>query len=82
MKLLFWLSIVLWVIALSCYALILSGKERLERRGARMSVFIPFEVLFDSSHYSRSLKLLYRALYLSAVGAMLTGGLFLLSGTS
>lgn len=82
MKALFWLSIGLWVIALVCYALILSGKERLERRDAGMSIFIPFEVLFDSSRYSYSLKFLYRALVLSAVGAMVTGGLFLLSGAS
>lgn len=82
MNILFWLSIALWAIALSCYALILSGKERLERSNARMSIFVPFEELFESSHYSRYLKYLYRALVLSAVGAMLTGGLFLLSETS
>ena len=47
-----------------------------------MSVFIPFEVLFRGTRYSRSLKYLYRILTLSAIGAMVTGGLFLLSGAA
>ncbi len=47
-----------------------------------MSVFIPFEVLFRSARYSRSLKYLYRILILSAIGAMVTGGLFLVTGTA
>jgi hypothetical protein len=81
-NILFWLSIGLWVVCLVSYALILSGNEQLERKGARMSIFIPFEVLFHSSGYSRYVRILYRILVVSAVGAMLTGGLFLLTGTS
>jgi hypothetical protein len=79
---LFWLSIGLWVVALVSYALILSGNEQLQRTSARPSVFIPFEVLFRGTRYSRSLKYLYRILTLSAIGAVVTGGLFLLSGAA
>ena len=79
MSFLFWVSIVLWLATLVSYALILSGNEQLQRKDAGMSVFIPFEALFDSSKYSRSLKYLYRTLVLSAIGAMVTGGLYLLS---
>ncbi len=82
MNVLFWLSIGLWVVALVSYALILSGNEQLQRRSAGMSVFMPFEALFHSTRYSRSLKYLYRILILSAIGAMVTGGLYLLSGTA
>ncbi len=80
MNVLFWLSIGLWVVALVSYALILSGNEQLQRKSARMSVFIPFESLFRSARYSRSRKYLYRILTMSAMGAMVTGGLFLLTG--
>lgn len=79
MKVLFWLSIGLWVAALASYALILSGNEQLQRKGARMSVFIPFKALFQIAGYSRTRKLLYRALVLCATGAMVSGGLFLLT---
>ena len=82
MNVLFWLSIGLWVVALVSYALILSGNEQLQRTSARLSVFIPFEVLFRGTRYSRSLKYLYRILTLSAIGAVVTGGLFLLSGAA
>jgi hypothetical protein len=81
-NILFWLSIGLWMISLVSYALILSGHEQLDRKDARMSFFIPFEVLFHSSGYSRYVRYLYRILVVSAVGAVLTGGLFLLTGTS
>ena len=77
----FWISIGLWVVALVAYALILNGNEQLERRDTRMSVFIPFKVLFQDSGYSRYSRLLYRTLILSAFGAMLSGGLFMLTGT-
>ncbi len=79
MNFLFWLSIALWLVALVSYALILSADEQLQREDARMSVFIPFEALFHTTSYSRSLKYLYRTLVLSAIGAMVTGGLYLLS---
>jgi hypothetical protein len=78
---LFWTSIGLWVVALVSYALILSGNEQLQRTSVRASVFIPFQVLFRNTRYSRSLKYLYRILIFSAMGAMVTGGLFLLSGS-
>lgn len=81
MNILFWLSIGLWVLSLVSYALILSGSEQLERKDAGRSIFIPFEVLFQGSGYSRYVRILYRVLIGSAVGAMLTGGLFLLTGT-
>ena len=77
MSILFWLSIVLWMVSLVSYALILSGKEQLERKGARMSIFIPFEALLHDGGYSRSLRYLYRTAVLSAIGAMLTGGLYM-----
>ncbi len=82
MNVFFWLSIGLWIVALVSYALILSGNEQLQRKSARMPVFIPFEVLFRSARYSHSLKYLYRILILSAIGAMVTGGLFLVTGTA
>ena len=82
MKLLFWLSIGLWVIALVCYAMILSGNEQLQRKSARMSVFIPFEALFHGARGSRARRYLNWTLVGSAVGAMVTGGLFLLTRTS
>ena len=81
MNVLFWISIGLWVVALVSYALILSGNEQLQRTSARASVFIPFQVLFRNARYSRSLKYLYWTLIFSAMGAMVTGGLFLLSGS-
>ncbi len=80
MNVFFWLSIGLWVVALVSYALILSGNEQLQRKSARMSVFIPFEALFRRVRYSRTRKYLYRILIVSAMGAMMTGGLFLLTG--
>ena len=81
MNVLFWLSIGLWIVALVSYALILSGNEQLQRTSAKASVFIPFEVLFRGTRYASSLKYLYRILTLSAIGAMVAGGLYLLSGT-
>lgn len=81
MSIFFWLSIGFWIVTLVSYALILSGDEQLERRDARMSMFIPFEVLFQDSGYSRYSRYLYRTLILSAVLAMVTGGLFLLTET-
>ncbi len=80
MNVFFWLSIGLWIVALVSYALILSGNEQLQRKSARMFVFIPFEALFRSARYSRSRKYLYWILIMSAIGAMMTGGLFLLTG--
>jgi hypothetical protein len=77
-KVLFWLSIGLWVVALVSYAMILNGNERLQRKGARMSVFVPFETLFHSATDSCARSYLYRTLVASAIGAMVTGGLFLL----
>ena len=79
MNVLFWLSIGLWVIALVSYAMILSKNEQLHRSGARMSVFTPFEALFHGARVSRAHWYLYRILVGSALGAMLTGGLFLLT---
>ena len=80
MNFLFWLSIALWLMTLVAYALILSGNEQLQRKDAGISVFIPFRKLFHSSGHSRSLKYLYPALVLSAIGAIVTGGLYLLTG--
>ena len=79
---LFWLSIGLWMLALVSYALILSGNEHLERKEARMSAIIPFGALPHGTGYPRCLRQLYRLPILSAIGAMVTGGLFLLTGTS
>lgn len=81
MSIFFWTSIGLWVVALVSYALILGGGEQLERKDARRSNFIPFEELFRGSAYSRYSTYLYGVLILSAVGAMLTGALFLLTAT-
>jgi hypothetical protein len=78
-SILFWLSIGLWVVALVSYAMILSGNEQLQRKGDRTSVFIPFAALFQSAGYSRSRRFFYGTLVLSAVGAMLSGGLFLIT---
>ena len=44
-------------------------------------MFLPFEVLFQDSGYSRYSRYLYRTLILSAVLAIVTGGLFLLTET-
>lgn len=79
MSVLFWLSIALWIVALASYAMILSSDEELQRKGAGMSVFIPLEALFQIVGHSRSRRLLYRALVLSAIGAMVSGGLYLLT---
>ena len=79
MDILFWLSIGLWVTSLLSYALILTGKEQLERKDSRMSVFMPFEVLFHDSEYSRYSRYLRRTAILSALGAMLSGAMFLLT---
>jgi uncharacterized membrane protein YbhN (UPF0104 family) len=76
---LFWLSIGLWVVALASYAMLLSSNEQLQREDARMSVFVPFEALFQSAGYSRSRRFFYRTLVLSAIGAMVSGGLYLLT---
>ncbi len=81
MNFLFWLSIVLWMVALVSYALIVSGDEQLGRKHARAPVLIPFAALFHTTSYSRSLKYLYRTLFLSAIGAMVTGGFYLLTRT-
>jgi hypothetical protein len=81
-NILFWLSIGFWVVSLVCYALLLSGSEQLERKDVRRPAFIPFEVLFHGSGYSRYSKNLYRALIVSAVAALFTGGLFLLTESS
>ena len=78
MTVLFWVSIGLWVVALVSYAMILNGNEQLQRKVARMSVFIPFETLFHSAGGSRARKYIYRTLVASGLGAMVTGGLFLL----
>ena len=79
---LFWLSIGLWVLCLVSYALILSGDEHLERKEVGTSEFIPFRARPPGAAYPRPLRYLYRILILAAIGAMLTGGLFLLTGTS
>lgn len=79
MNVLFWLSIGLWVVALVSYAMILGKNEQLHRSGASMSVFTPFETLFHGAGVSRARWYLYRILVGSALGAMLTGGLFLLT---
>lgn len=79
MNVLFWLSIGLWVVALVSYAMLLSGNEQLRRKGARMSVFVPFEALFQGAGHPRSRRFFYRILVLSAIGAMVSGGLFLLT---
>ena len=79
-NILFWLSIGLWVIALVSYALILDGNEQQERKENLMSVIIPFGTPSHGAVHSRSLRHLYRILVLSAIGAILTGGLYLLTG--
>lgn len=81
MNIFFWMSIGFWLVSLVSYALILSGNEQLERRNAKISMFIPFEMLFHDSGYSRYSRYLCRTLILSAVLAIVTGGLFLLTGT-
>ncbi|NCF29057.1 MAG: hypothetical protein GWP69_16860 [Gammaproteobacteria bacterium] len=81
MNVLFWFSIGLWVVALISYAMLLSANEQLQRKDAGMSVFIPFEKLFHNVGASRARRYLYRTLVVSAIGAMVTGGLFLLTGT-
>ena len=78
MNVLFWLSIGLWVVALVSYAMILNGNEQLQRKVARMSVFVSFETLFHSVGGYRARKYIYRTLVASAIGAMVTGGAFLL----
>ncbi len=79
---LFWLSIGLWALCLVSYALILSGDEHLERKEVGTSESIPFEARPPGAAYPRSLTCLYRIVFLSAIGAMLTGGFFLLTGNS
>lgn len=79
MNVLFWLSIGLWLLALLCYAMILSANEQLHRKGAAMSTFASLETLVRRAGGFRVRRYLYRALVGSAVGAMLTGGLYLLS---
>ena len=79
MNVLFWLSIGLWLLALLCYATILSASEQLHRKGAGMSTFASFETLLRSAGGARARRYLYRTVVGSAAGAMLTGGLYLLS---
>lgn len=80
MNLLFWLSIALWIVSLLSYALILSGKEQSQRNDARVSGGFVLDALFGGAGYARSLKYLYRTLVLSAIGALVTGGLYLSFG--
>ena len=90
MNILFWLSIGLWVLALVSYAVILSGNEQLEgeqarmstRMSTRMTAMIPFGARSHSAGHPRPSRHLYRILILSAIGALVTGGLFLLTGIS
>ena len=79
MNVLFWLSIGLWLLALLCYAMILSANEQLHRRGAGMPTFASLETLIRRAGGSGARRYLYRTLLGSAVGAMLTGGLYLLT---
>lgn len=79
MNVLFWLSIGLWLLALLCYAVILSANEQLHRKAAGMSTFASLETLISRAGGSVARRYLYRILVGSAVGAMLTGGLYLLS---
>jgi len=58
--------------------MILNGNEQLQRKVARMSVFVSFETLFQSVGGYRTRKYIYRTLVASAIGAMVTGGVFLL----
>ena len=85
-NILFWLSIGLWVLALVSYAVILSGNEQLEEKQARMSsrmtAMIPFGARSHSAGHPRPSRHLYRILILSTIGALVTGGLFLLTGIS
>ena len=78
MNILLWLSIGLWVLALVSYAVILSGNEQLEGKQA----MIPFGARSHSAGHPRPSRHLYRILILSAIGALVTGGLFLLTGIS
>lgn len=80
MSFLFWLSIALWLVSLLCYAVILSGNERLDRADRAESASTFFDVLNGGPGYARSLKYLYRTLVLSAIGALATGALYLLFG--
>jgi hypothetical protein len=76
-KVLFWLSTGLWVVALVSYAVILSGSERQLRKETGTPFFIAFEALGQRTGSSRVRRILYRTLVLSAIGAILSGGLFL-----
>jgi len=78
-KLLFWLSIGLWAVALVSYAAILSGSERQHRKETGTPFFIAFEALLQRTGSSRIRGILYGTLMLSAIGALLSGGLFLLN---
>jgi hypothetical protein len=82
MNVLFWLSIGLWVLALVCYAMILSADEQRHGKGAGTSTFTLFETLFHTTGGSRARRYLYRIQVAAALGAMLTGGLYLLTRTS
>jgi hypothetical protein len=77
MKVFFWLSIALWLVALMSYVMILSGNEQLQKKDAGKSVFMPLQTLLENAGYSGSRRIFYRTLVLSAIGAALSGGLFL-----
>lgn len=80
MSFLFWLSIALWLVSLVSYALILSGREQLQRKDTGKSAGIFFSALFGDTGYTGSVKYLYRTLVLSAIGALVTGALYLSFG--
>ncbi len=79
MNVLFWLSIGLWLLALLCYAMILSASEQPHNKGAGASTFAAFETLIQRAGGSGARRYLYRTLVGSALGAALTGGLYLMS---
>lgn len=79
MKVLFWLSIGLWLVALVSYAALLSGSERQHGKETGTPSIIAFDALRQGDGSSRVRSILYRTLVLSAIGAMLSGGLFLLN---
>jgi hypothetical protein len=78
-KALFWLSFGLWAVALVSYAAILSGSERQHRKETGTPFFIASETLPQHTGSSRIRGILYCMLVLSAIGALLSGGLFLLN---
>lgn len=80
MSFLFWLSIALWLVSLVSYALILSGREQLQRNDMGKPAGNFFGALFGDTGYTGSVKYLYRTLVLSASGALVTGALYLSFG--